>query len=252
VLPDFVCIGAMKAGTTSLYGYLNEHPQIEMPPVKELDYFVEELNWPRGQDWYEAQFARVPEGSLTGDISPNYSKHPHFGGVPKRMARVVPEARLIYVMRDPVARMRSHWVHAVDSGTEHHPLGDTLLGNPYFRECSSYGMQLERYLEHFPRERVLLLTAEELQADRHRTLEQVFDFLDVATDLPIAIAARDQHSSADKRVPRRGLLPARKLRPRETRLSEAEEQELRELMRPDMERLARYMQPGFDAWGILR
>ena len=234
-----------------------------MPPVKEVDYFVEELNWPRGQDWYEEQFARVPEASLTGDISPNYSKHPHFGGVPKRMAGVVPEAKLIYLLRDPVARMRSHWVHAVDSGTERDPLGATLLGSPYFRECSSYGMQLERYLEHFPRERVLLLTAEELRADRHATLKRVFEFLGVAADLPVAAAPRAQHPSEDKRVPRRGVpkalgrgplrgLARRRLRPAETSLSEAEEQRLRELMRPDMERLARYMPAGFDAWGILR
>jgi Sulfotransferase domain len=252
VLPDFVCIGAMKAGTTSLYGYLNEHPQIEMPAVKEIDYFVEELNWPRGQDWYEGHFAHVPEGSLTGDISPNYSKHPHFGGVPERMARVVPEARLIYVMRDPVARMRSHWMHAVDAGNVREPLGKELLGNRYYRECSSYGMQLERFLEHFPRERVLLLTAEELRTERHRTLKRVFEFLGVAGDPPVATAERAQHSSDDKRVPRRGLLPGRKLRPAETKLSEAEEHKLRELMRPDMERLARYMSAPFDAWGILR
>ena len=245
MLPQFVCIGAMKAGTTSLYGYLTEHPEIEMPPVKELDYFVEEKNWTRGLHWYEEQFAGVSDGRLTGDISPNYSKYPLFDGVPERIARVLPDVRLIYVMRDPIARMRSHWVHAIDKGTESEPLGTTLLGNPYFLECSSYGMQLERYLEHFPRGRVLLLTAEELRADRHRVLTQVFEFLGVAADARVATEPREQHSSEDKRIPRR-------LRRKRAQLSDAEEQKLRDLMRPDMERLAQYMPGGFDGWGILR
>ena len=245
MLPQFVCIGAMKAGTTSLYGYLTEHPEIEMPPVKELDYFVEEKNWPRGRHWYEEQFANVSDGCLTGDVSPNYSKYPLFDGVPERIAHVLPDVKLIYLMRDPLARMRSHWVHAIDKGTESGPLGETLLGNPYFRECSSYGMQLERYLEHFPRERVLLLTAEDLRADRHRVLKRVFGFLDVAEDAPVAAEPREQHSSEDKRIPRR-------LRRKGAQLSDAEERELRDLMRPDMERLAAFMPAGFDGWGILR
>ncbi len=242
----------MKAGTTSLYEYLTEHPQIEMPPVKEPNYFVEELNWTCGQRWYEEHFANVSEGRLTGDVSTNYSKYPLFDGVPERMARVLPDVKLIYVMRDPVARMRSHWVHRVHAGTMREPLAETLLGDPFFRQCSSYAMQLERYLAHFPRERMLLLTAEELRADRQHTLKQIFEFLGVAVDGPAGVNARDRQSSAHKRVPACGGRPARRFRPADTELSEADEQKLRELLRPDMERLARYLPAGFDAWGILR
>jgi hypothetical protein len=242
----------MKAGTTSLYEYLTEHPQIEMPRVKEPNYFVEELNWTRGQRWYEEQFANVSAGRLTGDFSTNYSKYPAFDGVPERMARVLREVKLIYVMRDPVARMRSHWMHSVNAGIRRKPLAETLLGESHFRDCSSYAIQLERYLAHFPRERMLLLTAEELQADREHTLKQVFEFLGVAVDVPAGVNARNRQASATKRVPQRGSEPARPFRPDETELSEADERKLRELLRPDMERLARYMPAGFDAWGILR
>ena len=257
MLPDFVVIGAMKAGTTSLYAYMAEHPEVAMPGHKELDFFVEELNWPRGLAWYEEQFAHT-EGKVSGDISPNYSKHPHFGGVPERMAGIVPEAKLIYVLRDPIARMRSHWVHAVDAGDVTDDIGRVLLEEPYFRECSSYGMQLERFLEHYPRERVLLLTAEDLRERRDEVLAKIFEFLGLDSAWRPSSEARDQHSSENKGVPRKGVpgflgrrFTHRPFKPEERRLSPDDEWQLRELMRPDMERLATHMPPGFDAWGVL-
>jgi hypothetical protein len=263
-------IGAMKAGTTSLYSYMAAHPQIAMPGVKELDYFVAELNWPRGLAWYQAQFASTPQGMLTGDVSPNYTKHPLFGGVPERMVKVLPAAKLIYVLRDPVARMRSHWMHAVDARTFGSTLERALLEDPYFRQCSTYGMQLERYLEHYSSERILLITAEDLQQRRDHALHCVWSFLEIdATWRPAADIAL--HESEAKRAPRRWIperigraletraggrgvvqrLTRRRFRDAETRVSPETHARVRELLRPDMERLAEHMPPDFDAWGIL-
>ena len=244
----------MKAGTTSLYSYMAAHPQIAMPAVKELDYFVAELNWPRGLAWYQAQFPDRPQGVLAGDVSPNYTKYPLFGGVPERMAKVLPAAKLIYVLRDPVHRMRSHWIHAVDARTLDSPLERTLLEEPYFRQCSSYGMQLERYLEHYPSERVLLVTAEDLRRKRDQVLHRVWSFLEIdATWRPANDVAL--HESEAKRVPRRWIpgkrLARRRLRDAEARISPDTHARLHELLRPDMERLARRMPSDFDAWGIL-
>src|SRR5436190_12136822 len=101
MLPHFVVIGAMKAGTTSLWHYLRAHPRVYMPRIKELRYFQKGGALSRGLAWYEAQFAAAEPGQLAGEASPGYTKYPHQTGVPERMAAVIPDARLVYVVRDP-------------------------------------------------------------------------------------------------------------------------------------------------------
>jgi hypothetical protein len=86
-LPSFLIIGAMKAGTTSLYHYLKSHPQIHMSRIKELDFFVTELNWGRGLDWYSQQFSGIGTNVLAaGEASTNYTKYPRYKGVPERIS----------------------------------------------------------------------------------------------------------------------------------------------------------------------
>ncbi|HVM40035.1 MAG TPA: hypothetical protein VM618_04550, partial [Acidimicrobiia bacterium] len=100
-LPDFVIVGSMKSGTTSLFQYLGLHPGVGLPARKELDFFVAHRNWRRGEGWYRSQFAPVADGLVTGESSPNYTMRHLFPGVAERMAAVVPDARLLYVVRDP-------------------------------------------------------------------------------------------------------------------------------------------------------
>ena len=110
-LPTFVVIGAMKAGTVSLCRYLDDHPAVFLGrggTFGEPNYFVAEQNWPRGRDWYESLFDGADgadKAAAIGECSPSYSWAHAFRGVPERMAQVVPQARLIYVVRDPIARM---------------------------------------------------------------------------------------------------------------------------------------------------
>jgi hypothetical protein len=102
-LPTFIVIGAMKAGTTSLYHYLREHPQIFMPKAKELDFFAVETTWRRGIDWYAEQFAGAGGDEIArGEASTAYSKYPHYPNVPERIARAIPGCQLIYVVRLPL------------------------------------------------------------------------------------------------------------------------------------------------------
>lgn len=100
--PNLVVIGAAKCGTTSLHEYLNAHPQIAMSREKELDFFVAEKNWSRGLDWYEAQFEDAP---IRGESSVSYAAFPEYQGVPERIVRALPDARVIYLVRDPVERV---------------------------------------------------------------------------------------------------------------------------------------------------
>ena len=129
-LPSFLVIGAMKAGTTSLYHYLHAHPQVFMPSIKELDFFVAGGNWGRGLHWYQKQFAGAGPGAVAvGEASTMYTKYPSVDGVPERIAAHLPEVRLVYVVRDPIDRIRSHYRHRVAVGT-----GDRV---PSSKRCST-------------------------------------------------------------------------------------------------------------------
>lgn len=182
-VPNFIVIGAMKSGTTSLYHYLRSHPHVFMPRIKELDFFVAELNWRRGFDWYQRQFARRSDDCVAvGEASTNYTKHPRYQGVPERMAKYIPTARLIYVVRDPIERMRSHYEHSVAIGLEREPIERALLENPAYLTYSRYAMQIQQYLDWFPADQLMVVTSEDLRYARHTVMRRIHEFLDVAID----------------------------------------------------------------------
>ena len=104
----------MRAGTTMLHDLLSGHPQISMARMKETDFFVAEKNLPRGTGWYGAQFD--PARPIRGEISPNYAKAMDFPGVPERIFEHCPGVRLVYVLRDPVARAVSQYAHSWNMG----------------------------------------------------------------------------------------------------------------------------------------
>jgi len=142
-LPDFLVIGAMKCGTTSLYHYLREHPQVFMPQLKAPEFFAEASNWHRGVDWYRRQFAGAGAEVLAiGEASNVYTKYPRYMDVPARIAGHIPDARLIYVVRDPVERIRSHYRTRVAEGTESTPFDVAVFENPIYLDYSRYAMQV--------------------------------------------------------------------------------------------------------------
>jgi Sulfotransferase domain len=174
-LPTLIVIGAQKCGTSGLHYYLGLHPEIATSDPKELNFFIAERNWPRGVDWYRGRFdARMP---VRIEASPNYTAYPQHEGVPERMAQVVPDARLIYLVRDPIDRIAAHWVHNYSKGRHHGELTETIMKpRTSYVDRSLYAMQLERFLEHFPRERVLVLEQNDLRSRRAETLRRVFEF----------------------------------------------------------------------------
>ena len=108
----------MKSGTSSLRDYLRDHPEVFIPPEEELHYFVEGINWKQGLDWYRARFADAGDAIAVGEKSPTYTMHPEHPGVPERIAALLPEVRLIYVVRHPIERIKSHYVHQFERGQE--------------------------------------------------------------------------------------------------------------------------------------
>lgn len=283
MLPNFIVIGAMKAGTTSLYHYLRQHPQVFMAPEKEPHFFTEEHNWHRGRAWYEALFEGADAALAVGEASTGYSKFPIYLDVPARMAKILPEARLIYLMRDPIDRIQSHYLHRTAIREDHHLLQPedrsfrrAVTSDPSYVSFSMYATQIEQYLAFFPREQMLLLTAEELRHARRPTLRTVFRFLGIDPDY---VGTEQQHEfkRTDGRTMRKPLarrvrrLPGyerlgrwapRSLRALHYRISTAPATKdqaplpldlrahLEDLLREDVRRLRAYMPADFSGWGI--
>ena len=95
-----------------------------------------------------------------GEASTVYTKFPRYKGVAERMARVIPDVRLIYVVRHPIDRIRSHYEHRVASGAETAPMEIAVFDNPIYLDYSKYALQVEQYLQHFPREQLLIVSSE--------------------------------------------------------------------------------------------
>ncbi len=279
MLPNFVIIGAQKAATTSLWRHLGEHPDVFVSPIKETNFFVKEMNWSRGLDWYESLFAagESRSGLAVGEASPNYTLHPGLPGVPGRMASVIPDAKLIYLLRHPVERMISGYLQALAQGAETLPIERALLERPHYADISRYSMQLDEYLRFFERERVLVLLSEDLEAAPVATLSRALEFIGVESEWrPPSLNVR-HHPSAGKRVPRswwrrlggmviRGQVPtfpaplwlrrsplaSRPLRAADSAISEEVRKQLEELLRPDVASLRKHLGPSFDGWGLLK
>jgi hypothetical protein len=180
-LPNLIVIGGLKCGTTSLHHYLNLHPEIAMSRPKELNYFVAELNWDLGRDWYKAHFDGA--AAVRGETSPHYTNLPRFTGVAERMREMLPDARLIYMVRDPIDRMLSHYLHSVGGGYEARPLAEALSApDSAYLARSRYAMQLAPYLNAFGAGRILILAREDLLADRDATVRRAFGFCGVDPD----------------------------------------------------------------------
>jgi hypothetical protein len=195
-LPDFLVIGAQKAGTTALYAYLRWHPGITGPSWKEVSFF--DRHWWRGESWYRGHFPLRSGGKLVGEASPSYLFHPL---APERARAMVPDARLVAVLRNPVDRAYSQYQHAVALGRESLSFDpapaaegdrtqgevDRLVADPraFSREWwdhtyaarGLYAEQLERWLAVFPRERLLVVTTDELGERPAETYASILAFL---------------------------------------------------------------------------
>jgi hypothetical protein len=199
-LPNLIVIGAQKCGTSGLHFYLGLHPEVSMSQPKELEFFIKRRNWRRGIDWYRAQFdARAP---VRGEASPNYTAHPLFAGVAKRMRSVIPDTKLIYIVRDPIDRIAAHWVHNHAKGRTRQSLERTLR-RPTYIARSRYHAQLQRYLRHYPLESILVLEQDDLRLRRAETLRRVFEFAGVNPAFTHPRFRREHHKTGRKTRPTR-------------------------------------------------
>jgi hypothetical protein len=277
-LPTFLLIGAMKTGTTSLYQYLRTHPQVFMPDLKEVMFFDPRHRWDRGLEWYARQFAPAgPDAVALGEASTSYTKFPVVEGVPERIGSVLPDVRLIYIVRDPIERMRSHYLYALSRGKESRPIERAFAEDPSYLDISRYAMQLEQYEPHFRREQLRLLDSRDLKHRRAETLRDVYRFIGVDDTFLPDVIDREFYRSDERRMPG-AYTPALRRMPRlralsrrtpdrirtlarrasservdveRGRISDALRSRLEDELRDDVRRLRAYMPPDFDGWGLL-
>ncbi len=179
-LPNCIIIGAQKCGTSSLHYYLSLHPEINMSSHKELNFFNQELCWRKGLDWYRSHFRG--EAKIYGESSPHYTNYPLYKGVAFKMHSVIPQAKLIYLVRDPVERMVSQYLDRLKGGQETRPLEEALAeaqGDSQYLWFSKYYAQLEQFFPYYPKHAFLIVTAEQLRNNRRHTLQRIFHFLEV-------------------------------------------------------------------------
>lgn len=216
-LPNLVIIGAMKCGTTALHRALGRHPQIAMSTPKELNFFfgpahadvasrpswVDGNRW-RGIAWYASHFpAAAP---VRGEASPGYTSPDH-PRVAARLADLLPHVRLVYLVRDPIARALSQYRHHVRDGTETRPVDEALTDpDSQYLARSRYHERLLPFLDRFPRGQLLVVAQEDLRAHPGRTLRQVVTF--AGADPALVPTGATRPSTATMRAPLDGTLRA--------------------------------------------
>lgn len=186
--PDFIVLGAAKAGTTSLFRWLDAQPECCLPALKEPRFFSHDEVWRRGVDWYCSLFDSNP-GLVTGEASVAYTDPARSKRAADRMVSVVPDARLVYVVRDPLSRARSHYQHQVLKGRESEPFPLAVVrpGNDYVG-CSQYHRCLTPFIERFQRSQLCVVRFEDLVADGHKGWSAILRHLGLADRNPPAEA----------------------------------------------------------------
>lgn len=175
--PDFAIIGAMKCGTTTLAAQLGAQDGVFMSTPKEPNFFSDDDVFARGMDWYEALFADAAPGDLKGEASTHYAKLPTHPDACDRLHAALPDLRLIYITRDPVARLVSHYIHEWSMGVISTDIETALETHPELIAYSRYGMQIEPYVARFGAGRIHWTTQEALRAAPEATLARAGAFL---------------------------------------------------------------------------
>lgn len=174
-LPDFVAIGAKKAGSTWLDAMLRSHPGIALPAErKEIAYF--DLFHDRGLEWYSRFFEELPTNALVGESTPEYMHHPD---APGHIERELPSVRLVAIVRDPIDRVYSEWSHQVMRFAEQRSFEEFVRQEPSVLAKSDYAAQFARFPRALAQGRLHVVVLEEALADPARTTQALGEFLGV-------------------------------------------------------------------------
>lgn len=250
-LPDFLIIGAQRSGTTSLYYYLSQHPDTQLIFPKEVHYF--DLNYKKGLLWYKNHFPVTGRRKITGEASPYYIFNPY---VAKRAHTVLPQAKIIILLRDPAERAFSHYKMNVRNGIE--PLSfeeaidkesdrlqedllkmhrdEFYVGENHRRYSyinrGFYDEQLKIWLQYYSLEQMMIIKSEDFFQNTEKVVKQVFEFLEIKSN---------NVNDIDYRNKNKGLL---------TELNEVSKIKLKSLFAKHMAKLTQLAGNGF-CWSLI-
>lgn len=234
--PDigFFVIGAARSGTTSLYRALGRHPSIFTPTVKEPRFFAE--NKKKGWEWYSGLYADAPLRSVLGDFSPNYTNTSGINWIAPKMHRAYPDAKLIYMVRNPIACAISNWRMTADIMGESVPFGDCFDNSwsysVYHRVC--YFRQISPFREHYPDDQILVVPLELMRQDSDTWMNKIYNHIGVD---PIETV-----------FPKANASDRKESRPPAPEISLAERQKFYELVWPDTRKMLAYIGQPESLW----
>jgi len=175
--PDFIIIGAMKCATSTLHDQLAAQPGVFMSSPKEPNFFSDDEVYRRGIDWYSSLFDDAPPHAIKGESSTHYTKRPTHPKTVERLIDFAPGVKTIYLMRHPIDRLVSQYMHEWTQNVVRDPIDEALRTFPPLIEYSRYAMQLKPYLEAFGPERVLPVFLNRLRARPQAEFERIARFI---------------------------------------------------------------------------
>ena len=202
-LPNLLVIGAAKSGTSSLWKYLSAHPDVHMYSGKEIDYFSAYPD--KGLPWYLGHFREASDALVVGEASPSYLTDPE---TPRRVAQVIPEARLVVILRHPIDRAHSlYWFRreireesrAFAEAIHREMAGEVVPGCEYLTH-GRYALDLGRWSEFFPRESLYVSLLDDLRAQPQQEFASLCRFLDIADDVPLREVGRVYNRTFNPRL----------------------------------------------------
>lgn len=206
--PDYIVIGAMKCGTSTLAAQLGAQSGMFMTDPKEPNYFSDDAIFAQGPAWYGALFAGAAPGDLKGEASTHYTKRPELPHTLERMTAAVPQVKLVYMIRNPMARLVSHYIHEWSQGVLSASLGEALESHTPLVDYGRYGWQVAPFIEAYGKDAVLLTSLERLKSDQDGELSRIAAHLGHGD--PVAwiedMAAENVSSERVRRLPLQGLI----------------------------------------------
>ncbi len=187
----------MKGGTTSLFFYMASHPDIIPSSIKETNFFKTNYDVNKGVNWYSNLFKG--NGRYAFEASPNYTKQQLFPDVPRRMHSCLPKVKLIYLVRDPIERMISHYMHNLSHGRESRSFSKVARDtDSNIIQTSKYFFQIQAFLKYYSDEQLLLIESEQLVKNTASVLKNVFRFLGIPPDYDATLLEKKFHESKNK------------------------------------------------------
>ncbi len=203
--PGFIIIGAMKCATSTLHEQLARQPGVFMTEPKEPNFFSDDEQWTRGPEWYRSLFEGAGNGELCGESSTHYTKQPTHPETVQRMQDALgDDLKFIYVMRHPIDRLVSHYIHEWTQRVISEPIDKAIDAHEELVDYGRYAMQLEPYIEVFGRDRILPVFFDRLTAEPASELARVCRFIGLPGE-PQWIDDADRQNSSAQRMRRSGI-----------------------------------------------